>query len=62
MDEVRLVRFVAGPDGQVTPDLARKLPGRGLWVAASRAAVETAANPSRLTKMKRPTKTTTATG
>jgi hypothetical protein len=43
MDEARLIRFVAGPDGQVTPDLARKLPGRGLWVAAERAAVETAA-------------------
>ena len=43
MDEARLVRFVAGPDGAVTPDLARKLPGRGVWVAASRAAVETAA-------------------
>jgi len=43
MDEARLVRFVAGPDGVVTPDLARKLPGRGLWVAANRAAVETAA-------------------
>jgi predicted RNA-binding protein YlxR (DUF448 family) len=43
MDEARLVRFVAGPQGQVTPDLARKLPGRGIWVAASRAAVETAA-------------------
>ena len=43
MDEARLVRFVAGPGGQVTPDLARKLPGRGIWVAASREAVETAA-------------------
>ena len=43
MDEARLVRFVAGPDGAVTPDLARKLPGRGVWVAASRAAIETAA-------------------
>jgi hypothetical protein len=43
MDEARLIRFVAGPQGQVTPDLARKLPGRGLWVAADRAAVETAA-------------------
>ena len=43
MDEARLVRFVAGPDGAVTPDLARKLPGRGLWVAADRASVETAA-------------------
>jgi predicted RNA-binding protein YlxR (DUF448 family) len=43
MDEARLIRFVAGPDGQVVPDLARKLPGRGLWVAAERAAVATAA-------------------
>jgi predicted RNA-binding protein YlxR (DUF448 family) len=43
MGEARLIRFVAGPDGVVTPDLARKLPGRGLWVAADRASVETAA-------------------
>ena len=43
MDETRLIRFVAGPDGVVTPDLARKLPGRGLWVAADRASVEAAA-------------------
>lgn len=43
MDEARLVRFVAGPDGAVVPDLARKLPGRGLWVKADRASVETAA-------------------
>ena len=43
MDESRLIRFVAGPDGSVVPDLARKLPGRGLWVAADRASVQTAA-------------------
>lgn len=42
MDEQHLVRFVAGPDGAVTPDLARKLPGRGVWIAASRAAVDLA--------------------
>jgi len=35
----RLIRFVAAPDGQVVPDVAAKLPGRGLWVTASRAAV-----------------------
>jgi predicted RNA-binding protein YlxR (DUF448 family) len=34
-----LIRFVVGPDGDVVPDLKRKLPGRGLWVTASRAAV-----------------------
>ena len=43
MDEAQLIRFVAGPDGEVVPDLGRKLPGRGLWVHASRSAVETAA-------------------
>jgi predicted RNA-binding protein YlxR (DUF448 family) len=43
MDEARLIRFVAGPGGLVYPDLARKLPGRGLWVAADRASVATAA-------------------
>jgi predicted RNA-binding protein YlxR (DUF448 family) len=43
MDEARLIRFTSGPDGVVVPDLARKLPGRGLWVAADRASVETAA-------------------
>jgi predicted RNA-binding protein YlxR (DUF448 family) len=42
MPEARLIRFVAGPDGVVTPDLAAKLPGRGLWVAADQASVSTA--------------------
>ena len=42
-DEAGLIRFVAAPDGSVVADLARKLPGRGLWVAADRASVETAA-------------------
>ena len=42
MDETRLIRFVPGPEGVVTPDLARKLPGRGLWVASDRTSVETA--------------------
>jgi predicted RNA-binding protein YlxR (DUF448 family) len=43
MPEARLVRFVAAPDGQVVPDLDRRLPGRGLWVEATREAVEAAA-------------------
>ena len=41
--EAELVRFVAGPGGVVVPDLARRLPGRGLWVRASRGDVELAA-------------------
>ena len=38
-----LIRFVVSPDGVLTPDLKRKLPGRGVWVTATRAAVEEAA-------------------
>lgn len=34
-----LIRFVASPDGVVTPDLKRKLPGRGVWVSAYASAV-----------------------
>lgn len=37
-----LVRFVVSPEGMVVPDLAGKLPGRGIWVTADRAAIETA--------------------
>jgi predicted RNA-binding protein YlxR (DUF448 family) len=37
-----LIRFVVAPDGAVVPDVKRNLPGRGLWVTATRAAVETA--------------------
>jgi hypothetical protein len=31
-----LIRFVVSPQGEVVPDIKRKLPGRGLWVSASR--------------------------
>jgi predicted RNA-binding protein YlxR (DUF448 family) len=31
-----------GPAGDVVPDVRRKLPGRGIWVTASRAAVDEA--------------------
>jgi uncharacterized protein len=34
-----LIRFVVGPSGEAVADLKRKLPGRGLWVSASRQAV-----------------------
>jgi predicted RNA-binding protein YlxR (DUF448 family) len=37
-----LIRFVVGPDGEVVPDVKRNLPGRGLWVTATRQAVDTA--------------------
>jgi predicted RNA-binding protein YlxR (DUF448 family) len=38
-DESELIRFVRGPDGAVVPDLARKLPGRGVWVGLNRSRV-----------------------
>lgn len=38
-----LVRFVVGPDDRVVPDLSEKLPGRGIWVEATRASIEKAA-------------------
>lgn len=38
-----LVRFVLGPDGTIYPDLAEKLPGRGIWVTSDRDIIEKAA-------------------
>ncbi|MCC5962354.1 MAG: RNA-binding protein [Rhodobacteraceae bacterium] len=35
-----LIRFVIGPDDTVVPDVARKLPGRGIWVSADRDLLE----------------------
>jgi uncharacterized protein len=34
-----LIRFVVSPHGEVVPDIKRKLPGRGLWLSASRQVV-----------------------
>lgn len=31
----RMIRFVVGPDRQIVPDIAGKLPGRGIWLSAS---------------------------
>jgi predicted RNA-binding protein YlxR (DUF448 family) len=33
-----MIRFVAGPTG-VVPDIKRKLPGRGVWISASRSSL-----------------------
>ena len=37
-----MIRFVLGPDGTVVPDLKRRLPGRGIWVTATRPALRSA--------------------
>lgn len=41
-DKAGLIRFVTGPDGAVVPDVLNKLPGRGYYVTADRAILETA--------------------
>ena len=37
-----LIRFVVGPENQVVPDILGKLPGRGIYVSADRAALNKA--------------------
>lgn len=37
-----MIRFVLDPAGALTPDLAERLPGRGIWLTADRALVEKA--------------------
>jgi uncharacterized protein len=34
-----LIRFVIGPDGEAVPDVRGTLPGRGLWVTATKSAL-----------------------
>jgi predicted RNA-binding protein YlxR (DUF448 family) len=34
-----MIRFVIGPDGTPVPDLKRRLPGRGIWITATREAL-----------------------
>lgn len=48
-----LIRFVAGPDDQVVPDIAERLPGRGMWVSADRAALRQAATKGAFAKVAR---------
>ena len=38
----RLVRFAVGPDREIVPDVAGRLPGRGLWLQSRRDIVERA--------------------
>ena len=37
-----MIRFVGSPDGGIVPDLAGKLPGRGVWVTATKPMVAAA--------------------
>ena len=42
MAQTDMVRFARAPDGSVAPDVAARLPGRGVWILADRAVLETA--------------------
>ncbi len=37
-----MMRFVVGPAGEAVPDIKRKLPGRGIWITATREALDEA--------------------
>ena len=34
-----MIRFVLSPEGTAVPDLKRRLPGRGVWITATRSAL-----------------------
>ena len=52
-----LIRFVIGPDDQVVPDIAGKLPGRGMYVAANRSLLDKAVKKNLFSRAaKRPVK------
>jgi hypothetical protein len=38
----QMIRFVVGPEQTIVPDLKRRLPGRGVWITATRQALELA--------------------
>lgn len=42
LDKSQMIRFVAGPAGDIVPDLKADLPGRGYWVTADRKTLEEA--------------------
>jgi predicted RNA-binding protein YlxR (DUF448 family) len=46
----QLIRFVVSPQGEVIADLKRKLPGRGLWISASRQTVAKAVRRNQFSK------------
>jgi uncharacterized protein len=41
-DRSSLLRFVVGPSGELVPDIASRLPGRGLWLTPRREILESA--------------------
>ena len=50
LSEDRLVRFAVSPDGEIVPDIAAVLPGRGIWIEASAKAIAAAIKKSLFAK------------
>jgi predicted RNA-binding protein YlxR (DUF448 family) len=50
LPDTQLIRFAADPDGNVVPDIAAALPGRGMWVHADRNSVTAAVAKSLFSK------------
>ena len=42
-DRSGMIRFVLSPEGEVTADVRNRLPGRGVWIKASRSTISEAA-------------------
>lgn len=42
-DKAGMIRFVLSPEGEVTADVRNRLPGRGVWIKASRSTISEAA-------------------
>lgn len=53
LPEGKIIRFVVGPEGAITPDVAAKLPGRGIWVGATHAALVAATSKNLFAKAAR---------
>ncbi|WP_374654419.1 RNA-binding protein [Dongia sp.] len=51
MEKGRMIRFVAGPAGDIVPDLKGDLPGRGFWVSADRETLTEAVRRHAFTKV-----------
>ena len=51
LDKADMIRFVAGPAGDIVPDLKGGLPGRGFWVTADRKTLEEAVRRHIFTKI-----------
>jgi len=52
-DRSRLLRFVVSPEGELVPDVASNLPGRGLWLTPRRDIVERAVATRRFARVAR---------